>query len=122
MHKVTGIGGAFFRAKDPTALSQWYEKHLGINAMGTSTEMWIQKEGPTVFAPFPSNTEYFGNQGQSFMFNFRVDNLEEILEQLRDSNVKIVKEMEDHKEIGKFGWIEDPEGNRIELWEPSTAQ
>lgn len=111
--KVTGIGGVFFRAKDPKALTEWYEINLGINGMD-----WVQREGQTVFAPFPSDTEYFGVKTQSFMLNFRVDNLAEFLKQLKTNNVKIVKDVEEQAGVGVFASIEDPEGNRIELWEP----
>jgi glyoxylase I family protein len=111
--KVTGIGGVFFRAKDPAALSAWYEKHLGINGTG-----WSQQQGQTVFAPFPADTDYFGSQSQNFMLNFRVDDLDASLSQLRMSKVKIVKEVEEQTGVGRFASIEDPEGNRIELWEP----
>jgi len=111
--KVTGIGGIFFRAKDPAALSDWYEKHLGINGME-----WVQQQGQTVFAPFPANTDYFGSASQSFMLNFRVDDLDGMLKQLRANDVKIVKDVEEQAGVGRFASIEDPEGNRVELWEP----
>ncbi|MGC1177205.1 MAG: VOC family protein [Candidatus Saccharimonadales bacterium] len=113
--KVTGIGGVFFRAKDPEALSKWYEKHLGINGMD-----WVQQEGQTVFAPFPANTDYFGSKSQSFMLNFRVDDLDGLLKQLGVDKVKIVKDVEEQTGVGRFASIEDPEGNRIELWEPQA--
>jgi glyoxylase I family protein len=111
--KVTGIGGVFFRAKDPAALSEWYEKQLGIDGM-----QWVQQQGPTAFVPFPADTEYFGSASQNFMLNFRVDDLDSMLNQLRANNVKIVKEVEEQAGVGRFASIEDPEGNRIELWEP----
>jgi glyoxylase I family protein len=111
--KVTGIGGVFFRAKDPAALSAWYEKNLGINGME-----WVQQQGQTVFAPFPADTDYFGSESQNFMLNFRVDDLESMLAQLRNNSVKIVKDIEEQTSVGRFASIEDPEGNRIELWEP----
>jgi glyoxylase I family protein len=111
--KVTGIGGVFFRAKNPTALSDWYEKNLGVNGME-----WVQQQGQTVFAPFPADTKYFGSESQSFMLNFRVDDLDSLLKQLRDNNVKVVKDVELQAGVGIFASIEDLEGNRIELWEP----
>ena len=111
--KVTGIGGVFFRAKDPAALSDWYKKNLGINGMD-----WVQQQGQTVFAPFPADTDYFGSESQNFMLNFRVDDLDGMLKQLRLNNVKIVKDVEEQTGVGRFASIEDPEGNRIELWEP----
>jgi glyoxylase I family protein len=112
--KVTGIGGVFFRAKDPAALTDWYEKHLGINGMD-----WAQQQGQTVFAPFPADTQYFGNDSQNFMLNFRVKDLDSLLDELRANDVKIVKEIEEQAGVGRFASIEDPEGNRIELWQPS---
>ncbi|HEY0520078.1 MAG TPA: VOC family protein [Ilumatobacteraceae bacterium] len=110
--KVTGIGGVFFRAKDPALLAAWYERHLGINGME-----WVQEPGQTVFAPFPADTDYFGDESQSFMLNFRVDDLDGFLNQLRSNDQKIVKDVEEQAGVGRFASIEDPEGNRIELWE-----
>ena len=110
---VTGIGGVFFRAKDPATLSEWYERQLGINGME-----WVQQQGQTAFVPFPLDTEYFGGESQQFMLNFRVDDLDSLLNQLRANNVTIVKEVEEQAGVGRFAAIEDPEGNRIELWEP----
>jgi glyoxylase I family protein len=118
--KVTGIGGVFFRAKDPKALGEWYEKHLGVFGMNDKYEPWTQQKGPTVFMPFADDTDYFGSQSQSFMINFRVDDLEALLKQLRANNVKVVKEVEEQEGVGQFAHIEDPEGNRIELWEPQA--
>jgi glyoxylase I family protein len=119
MQKITGLGGVFFRSKDPVALGKWYEDNFGINAMSeTSTEVWRQQAGPTVFAPFNHDTDYYPTQ-QQFMFNFRVENMEAMLEQLKKNGVKIDdNKMED--KIGKFAWVYDPEGNKIELWEPSN--
>jgi glyoxylase I family protein len=99
--KVTGIGGVFFRAKDPKALGDWYKKHLGVFAM---------------------DTDYFGSSTQQFMINFRVENLDALLKQLKVNKVKVVKDIEEQEGVGRFAHIEDPEGNRIELWEPSAAQ
>jgi glyoxylase I family protein len=115
---VTGIGGVFFRAKDPAALSDWYEKNLGVFGMNAKYEPWTQQEGPTVFMPFPADTDYFGSKSQKFMINFRVDDLDGLLNELRTGNVKIVKDVEEQTGVGRFASIEDPEGNRIELWEP----
>jgi glyoxylase I family protein len=114
--KITGIGGVFFRAKDPEALGDWYKKHLGINGME-----WKQQAGQTVFAPFSADTEYFGNKSQQFMLNFRVDDLDDLLDQLKTNNVKIVKEIEEQSGVGRFAHIEDPEGNKVELWEPTAS-
>jgi glyoxylase I family protein len=114
MAKVTGLGGIFFRSKDSKALSQWYETHLGVNGMA-----WQQEAGPTVFAPFKQDTTYFGSNEQQFMLNFRVEGLNELLQQLAAAGVRI----DDNKmeeSYGKFAWIYDPEGNKIELWEPAA--
>src|ERR1700742_3649368 len=115
MAKVTGIGGVMFRAKDPEALGAWYKKHLGIDSM-----KWEQQAGPTAFAAFPADSDYFGNDKQQFMLNFRVDNLEDLLKQLKTDGVKVAKEIEKCDGMGSFASIEDLEGNRVELWEPAT--
>jgi glyoxylase I family protein len=116
--KVTGIGGLFFRAKDPKALGDWYKKNLGVFAMDDNYEPWAQAAGPTVFMPFAADTDYFGSKSQQFMINFRVDDLDGLLKQLRTNDVKLVKDVEEQAGVGRFASIEDPEGNRIELWEP----
>src|ERR1700722_14705333 len=108
--KVTGIGGVIFRAKDPEELAAWYKKNLGIDRI-----KWEQQAGPTAFAPMSEDSDYFGSKSQSFMLNFRVDDLGGMLEQLRSNKVKIVKDVEEQAGIGRFASIEDPEGNRIEL-------
>jgi glyoxylase I family protein len=110
---ITGIGGVMFRAKDPDALSAWYREHLGIGRLD-----WEQQAGPTVFSPSATGTEYFGRQSQQFLLNFRVDDLDRMLEKLKAGDVTIAKEVEEHEGVGRFAWIEDLEGNRIELWEP----
>jgi glyoxylase I family protein len=110
--KVAGIGGFIFRAKDPEALAKWYKKNLGIDR-----NKWEQQAGPTAFAPMSKDTDYFG-KNQQFMLNFRVDDLNGMLKQLRSDKVKIVKGVEEYAGMGRFASIEDPEGNRIELWEP----
>jgi predicted enzyme related to lactoylglutathione lyase len=79
----------------------------------------VQQQGPTVFMPFPAGTDYFGSMTQQFMLNFRVDDLDGMLAELRTSGVKVVKEIETQEGVGRFASIEDPEGNRVELWEPS---
>ncbi|WP_345210221.1 VOC family protein [Mucilaginibacter gynuensis] len=113
---VTGFGGFFFRAADPSALSAWYEQHFGINSM-MSGEPWLQQGGPTVFAPFKATTNYFGRPDQQFMLNLRVSDLDTLLEQLQAAGVRI-DESRHNDEIGKFAWVYDPEDNKIELWEP----
>ena len=112
--KVTGIGGVMFRAKDPEALSAWYKEHLGIDKL-----KWEQQAGPTAFAPTASDTDYFP-KSQQFMLNFRVDDLDGMLKQLRADKVKITKAAEEYEGLGRFAWIEDLEGNSIELWEPAA--
>jgi glyoxylase I family protein len=115
MGKVTGIGGFFFRSKDSVALGQWYEKHFGIHSM-SSGQTWKQEQGPTVFVPFKEDTAYFPEK-QQFMINFRVEGLEGLLEKLKADGVRTEGSVNEH-EYGKFAWVYDPEGNKIELWEP----
>ena len=119
MAKAVGFGGVFLRARDPKALSAWYADHLGI----TSEHGAMGFDGPgsmgmTVFAHFPSDTKYFGDGEQQAMVNFRVDDLEALLAQLTAAGVRIDPKREDHG-YGPFAWIWDPEGNRVELWQPA---
>ena len=116
MAGITGIGGLFFRSQDSKALSEWYEKYFGIHSVN-SGKMWKQEYGPTVFAPFKADTKYFG-ENQQFMVNFRVEGLEKFLDMLKSEGVKIDQNREE-MEFGKFAWVYDPEGNKIELWEPA---
>lgn len=122
MEKVTGIGGLFFRSDNPSELAKWYQQHLGVNVVPTSydEQPWIQQAGPTVFAPFERNTEYFGQPEQAWMVNFRVENLEAMATQLRRAGIDVVVD-ETPNPIGRFARCHDPEGNPIELWEPVTA-
>lgn len=121
MERVTGIGGAFFRARDPAAIGRWYSANLGISAeTGEGGEAWWQDEGPTVWAPFPETTDYFGRPDQAWMINFRVRDLDAMLLQLRDAGVDVDEGIEVMPGIGRFGWASDPEGNRFELWEPAS--
>jgi glyoxylase I family protein len=116
---VTGIGGIFFRAKDPVALNEWYTKHLGMNNLHVNYDPWIQQKGPTVFSLFGNDDkECFGGSKQSFMLNFRVEDLDNFVQQLKAGGVKILKELENQEGVGLFASIEDPEGNRVELWQP----
>jgi predicted enzyme related to lactoylglutathione lyase len=124
MKKVTGIGGVFFKCKDPKAVNEWYKTHLGFDTTpyGTSFE-WRQEEdttkkGLTQWNPFPEKTNYFEPSKKDFMINYRVDNLEALVEQLKKENVTILDKMETY-DYGKFIHILDPEGNKIELWEPN---
>lgn len=119
--RVTGLGGFFFKSENPNQIKDWYKNHLGIpvDAYGC-TFWWKDKDGKdcsTQWSPFEANTNYFQPSEKQFMMNFRVDNLEALLEVLKEEGVTIVGEMESY-EYGKFGWILDPEGNKIELWEP----
>ncbi len=112
--------GVFFRARDPAALAAWYTEHLGIDPVG-ETDAWRQEAGPTVFAPFEVDTEYFGRRDQQWMLNFRVDDLDAMLAQLRAASVTVDERVELMEGIGRFGWATDPERNRFELWEPAPA-
>jgi predicted enzyme related to lactoylglutathione lyase len=126
--KVTGIGGVFFKARDPRKLIEWYESHLGVQPMqkGETSVMfqWREKENPnrlgyTVWAIFPRETKYFDPSKSEFMVNFRVNNLDEVLKDLKSEGVRVDEKVEEF-DYGKFGWVMDPEGNRIELWEPKN--
>ena len=126
MKKVTGIGGIFFKCKDPKAINEWYKTHLGFDTSpyGTSFE-WQQidpasgetKKGLTQWNPFAENTKYFEPSTKDFMINYRVENLEALVEELRKENVTIVDKIETY-DYGKFVHILDIEGNKIQLWEP----
>lgn len=124
MARVTGIGGIFFRATDPKALQAWYVEHLGLPDFDGyvifQNKEETQPEAYSIFAPFKKDTEYFGDERQSFMINFRVDDLDAMLQSLRDAGVEVDAKTED-SEFGKFGWAVDPEGNRFELWEPPAT-
>ncbi|MCK8523795.1 VOC family protein [Aquimarina sp. D1M17] len=119
--RVTGLGGFFFKTKDPKAIKEWYGKHLGLPVDDYGcTFWWKDKEGndcSTQWSPFKDDTTYFAPSKKEFMMNFRVENLIELLEVLKKEGVTVVGEVEEY-EYGKFGWIIDPEGNKIELWEP----
>lgn len=120
--RVTGIGGVFFKSNDPKALVAWYDKHLGLKTdQYGSTFWWKDAAGndcSTQWSPFKEDTKYFQPSEKPFMQNFRVDNLDQLLEDLKQEGVTIVGEPESY-DYGKFGWILDPEGNKIELWEPN---
>jgi predicted enzyme related to lactoylglutathione lyase len=115
MQRVLGIGGYFIRAADPVALSAWYRDCLGLDA--DENGLWRQVAGPTVFATFESETDYFGSRDQQVMINFRVRDLEAMLTQLRGKGASVARETQDMEGVGRFGWVTDPEGNRIELWQ-----
>jgi len=123
MKRVTGIGGIFFKCKDPGEIKKWYRNHLGIESddHGGIFE-WRKSDQPehkgfTIWSPFNQDTKYFEPSQKSYMFNYRVEDLEKLLELLKAEGIEIVGEMEEY-DYGKFGWILDPEGNKIELWEP----
>jgi predicted enzyme related to lactoylglutathione lyase len=114
MERVTGIGGLFFRARDPEALSKWYEKHLGI----TSEPAWEQEAGTTAFSPFPDGTDYFGDPHKAWMVNFRVRDLDKMAAQLQAAGIAVTIDPESYP-YGRFARLHDPEGNPIELWQPA---
>jgi predicted enzyme related to lactoylglutathione lyase len=120
MKRVTGLGGVFFKAENPKDLKQWYAKHLDVH----DVFQWNEIEKPdakapamTTWCPFKKDTDYFHPSEKSFMMNYRVENLVELLKVLREEGVTVVGEIQEVS-YGKFGWIMDPEGNKIELWEP----
>ena len=121
--RVTGIGGVFFQAKRPTALADWYRTNLGLNIIGTSTTFeWNERSNPahealTVWALFPETTAYFSPGTAPFMINYRVRNLDRMVAQLRARGVAVESRIVE-EEAGRFTWVVDPEGHRIELWEP----
>ncbi|RMF79024.1 MAG: VOC family protein [Chloroflexi bacterium] len=134
MKRVQGIGGIFFKAKDPAKLEAWYDKHLGISTLSHSP--WgaddtaplfewrdiddAERKCYTVFGIFPADTDYFEPGTLPFMFNFRVDDLDAVLAALREEGVQIVGEIRDYV-YGRFARIVDPEGNQIELWQPAEG-
>ena len=116
MERVTGFGGMFFRAADPKALSAWYATHLGVDG----DPVWSQEAGPTVFAPFAQDTDYFGRDAQQWMINFRVKDMDAMLAQLAAAGIPAETRAEwDSPDYGRFARIHDPEGNPIELWQPA---
>ena len=124
MKRVTGIGGIFFKSKDPDALREWYRKHLGIESESWgATFQWRDDpraaSGYTAWSVMPETTKYFDPSHKPFMINFRVADLASLLAQLRTEGVTVDDKMEE-SEFGNFGWIMDPDGNRIELWEPPS--
>lgn len=120
MKRVTGIGGVFFKANDPEALRKWYATHLGIEVQDWGGAVFPDANGNTVWSIFASTTKYLEPSTQPFMINYRVSDLMALLEVLRSEGCA-VDEKTDVSEFGKFGWVMDPEGNRIELWEPPAA-
>lgn len=122
MKRVTGIGGIFFKAADPKALSAWYRDHLGLDTSdwGGAIFPWGGEgsaKGMTIWSPFAQDTDYMAPSTASFMINFRVDDLEALLTVLRTEGCNVLERTET-SEQGKFGWVIDPEGNKVELWQP----
>jgi len=121
--RVVGVGGIFFKAKKPKELSDWYRKHLGIKTQeNVALFTWQPRKsskrvGYTVWSIFPHDTSYFHSKKRQFMINYRVKNLDKLLAELRREGVRVDRRTE-NLEYGRFGWVTDPEGNRIELWEP----
>lgn len=122
--RALGVGGVFFRAANPAELAQWYAKHLGLDVEGwgathgaSFSPAAMPEHAFTVWGAFPAATEYFGDERQAFMLNFVVDDLDAALDNVAAGGGEVVEEREEH-DYGRFGWFEDPEGNRVELWEP----
>lgn len=127
MQRVTGIGGIFLKAKDPVALRAWYQRHLGIDvqAWGGTAFRWVDASGApyngsTVWSIMPDTTEYFAPSTAPFMVNYRVADLLAVIKALREEGCAVDEKVDD-SDFGKFGWVMDPEGNRIELWEPPAG-
>jgi predicted enzyme related to lactoylglutathione lyase len=114
--RVLGIGGLFFRSREPKKLAQWYELNLGIDH-----QVWQQAAGATAFTPFAMDTDYFGSKQQGWMVNFRVRSLDAMVAQLQKSNIEVTVDPEKYP-YGRFARLHDPEGNPIELWEPASPE
>jgi predicted enzyme related to lactoylglutathione lyase len=117
---VTGVGGVFFRARDPKALVAWYAEHLGVPVQDDGHVVFRESRDAHVWAPFPQDTDYWPAEKQA-MVNFTVDDLDALLAQLRAAGVHVDERIEELPGIGRFGWAVDPEGNRFELWQPAAA-
>lgn len=123
MKRVTGIGGVFFKARDPKALAEWYQRHLGlaVEPWGGAALRWADDPGAatgtTVWSPFPAETTYFAPSQAPFMINYRVADLHAVVAALRAEGCQVDEKVEE-SEYGKFGWVVDPEGNKLELWQP----
>jgi len=130
MKRVIGIGGVFFKANEPKKLAAWYKKHLGLEVEdwggavfreATGADLKPKRQSHIVWSPFEPGTEYFNPSQKPFMINYRVHDLDALLAQLRTEGVEVDPKTE-KSDFGYFGWIMDPEGNRIELWEPPVEQ
>jgi predicted enzyme related to lactoylglutathione lyase len=127
MRRVTGIGGIFFKAQNPEKLRAWYRDHLGIDVQlwGGAAFRWADaatadKPGTTVWSIMPQDSNYFAPSSANFMINYRVENLDQVLTVLREEGC-VVDDHIEASEFGRFGWVMDPEGNRVELWEPPSG-
>ena len=128
MKRVTGIGGIFFNAKDPAALRAWYQRHLGIDVQpwGGAAFTWADAAGQpttgtTIWSIGAADSGHFAPSPAAFMINYRVDDLAALLQALRDEGCNVLEKSDD-SEYGKFGWVIDPEGNKVELWQPPPGQ
>lgn len=128
MKRVSGIGGIFFKAKDPKALCAWYQKHLGIDVQdwGGTAFTWTDPagnpvKGSTVWSIGAADGNQFAPSKSTFMVNYRVEDLDALLQVLREEGCNVLEKADD-SEYGKFGWVMDPEGNKVELWQPPAGQ
>jgi predicted enzyme related to lactoylglutathione lyase len=126
MKRVTGVGGIFFKSPDPKALSAWYRDHLGLDVSewGGAIFQWGGPDsapGMTIWSPFKQDTSYMAPSSAPFMINFRVADLDALLAALRNEGCNVVGDPQS-SEQGKFGWVMDPDGNKVELWEPPAGQ
>jgi predicted enzyme related to lactoylglutathione lyase len=128
MKRVTGIGGIFFHAKDPVALRAWYKQHLGVDVQswGGAAFSWADESGKptggtTVWSIGSADSQQFAPSTSSFMINYRVDDLDSLLQALREEGCNVLEKSDD-SEYGKFGWVVDPEGNKVELWQPPAGE
>ena len=128
MRRVTGIGGVFFNARDPVALRAWYKRHLGIDvqAWGGAAFDWTDAEGKpvagtTAWSINPEDSDQFAPSSASFMVNYRVEDLHALVKVLKEEGCNVLEKI-DESEYGKFAWVMDPEGNKVELWQPLQGQ
>lgn len=127
MKRVTGIGGVFFKAKDPAALGTWYKQHLGVEVQdwGGAIFQWADAadpaQGTTIWNVSGAEDDHFAPSAASFMINYRVADLRSLVQTLRAEGCDVLDKIEE-SEFGKFGWVIDPEGNKVELWEPPAGQ
>lgn len=126
MKRVTGIGGIFFKARDPKILAEWYRVHLGlpVEPWGGAAIRWGSADNPagtTIWSPMPADSAQFGSGRAGFMVNFRVADLDALLAALRAEGCDVEARVDD-SDYGRFGWVTDPEGNRVELWQPPAGQ